>query len=139
MKIEQLRIGNYVYNGRSKKQKTVFGIKLFDVGIEGISNEIKVWLHDDKYIYHSLESKSIKPIPLTEEWLLRFGFEAFRSNFRKDLDFFCMIYDLKTNTFYINDGDGYEGANILKKIQYVHQLQNLYWCLCGEELTTPAL
>jgi len=27
-----------------------------------------------------------------------------------------------------------EGQNITIVRQYVHQLQNLYWCLCGEEL-----
>jgi len=73
-----------------------------------------------------------KPIPLTEEWLLKFGFERMPTNSE---------YDYKLDDFHLNvDPDlenGYwvDGLGLMKSIQYVHQLQNLYKALSNEELT----
>jgi len=76
-----------------------------------------------------------KPIPLTEEWLMKFGFVkiANDSEKKKDCDFarvgkLELCYDVDTNSYYptINE------YTILK---YVHQIQNLYFVLTGEELT----
>lgn len=75
---------------------------------------------------------SYKPIPLTEEWLLKFGFH--RSQF--------MFYD---GSFAYYKGDfgidltgqptwGDPQIGILH-IKHVHQLQNLYFALVGKELT----
>lgn len=71
----------------------------------------------------------LKPIPLTEEWLLRFGFlvtykkaewtiGAFRVCKTFDADFVYPDWDIN----YID-------------LPYVHQLQNLYFALTGQELT----
>lgn len=82
----------------------------------------------------------IKPIPLTEEWLLRLGFikpdrymsggfmiDGYEDGFFVSSGFnfcqFCLI-DQMVDTRYISDN-----------IKYVHQLQNLYFALTGEELT----
>ncbi len=62
----------------------------------------------------------IKPIPLTEEWLFKFR-----------------LMSIKTELGFWNNGDaiyfsyGFEKSIELK---YVHQLQNLYFALTGEEL-----
>lgn len=72
-----------------------------------------------------------KPIPLTEEWLLKFGFEkAGRTiklkNFGKFID--------------MNGELSFYPAGMLNSLlrhdllQYVHQLQNLYFALTGKEL-----
>tara|TARA_R110000796_G_scaffold202799_1_gene319086 strand:+ start:299 stop:649 length:351 start_codon:yes stop_codon:yes gene_type:complete len=67
-----------------------------------------------------------KPIPLTEEWLERFGFEYSDLNGDSGLwkippfqiygKYNQFIYDYKLD------------------VNYVHQLQNLYFALTGEEL-----
>jgi hypothetical protein len=66
-----------------------------------------------------------KPIPLTEEWLLRFGFEKKYKNYEMgDFMFFkgsCSRISYKLSLIGIN-------------IKHVHQLQNLYFALTGEEL-----
>ena len=96
MKANELRIGNYVYDNLGGVLK-----------IKGISL--------DSTLSH------IKPIPLTEEWLLKFG-----------------LMSIKTELGFWNNGDaiyfsyGFEKSIELK---YVHQLQNLYFALTGEELT----
>ena len=76
----------------------------------------------------------VEPILLTEEWLLRFGF--------KNLDD-SQFYNKKTSKKYYlltSSHQGYTeicvndicGGQAVTK--YVHQLQNLYFALTGEEL-----
>ena len=74
------------------------------------------------------------PIKLTEEWLLKFGFSV-----RKSLGF--EAYDLDdTYTIYYNTTAtpyGFElsfGVDFEIEIKHVHQLQNLYFALTGDEL-----
>jgi hypothetical protein len=82
------------------------------------------------YHFEAIEDNEIDlfPIPLTEEWLLKFGFEKFIT---KD------IYPtFALNDFNWNDGILYiVGYSFINHIKYVHQLQNLYFALTNEELT----
>jgi hypothetical protein len=81
-----------------------------------------------------ISSDSYCGIPLTGEWLEKFGFEQREFDIQK--------YDCKWSNFsfsldYWNAQKiyiyGWIGGNIT--IKYVHQLQNLYFALTGEELT----
>lgn len=78
-----------------------------------------------------------EPIPLTDEWLLKLGFrkksdhiflfpnnDSFRLwGFAWNIEQFMMVGGwIELNT---------------PSIKYVHQLQNLYLCLTGEELIIP--
>lgn len=120
MESKELRIENLVtYYGRV-------------VSITGITEE-----HPFIYLITAdyLDWDEIEPIPLTEEWLLKFGFEKTKHDF----------YDLKIpkgvsakltmnnsfNSFQVCQS-GY-GFNV--ELNYVHQLQNLYFALVGKELT----
>lgn len=79
--------------------------------------------------------KDYESIPLTEEWLLKFGFgltqiDRIISNYS--------IQSLSLNFYNTEIERGmwlrfYHG-NAQIKIQYVHQLQNLYFALTGKEL-----
>jgi len=85
--------------------------------------------------------KNIEPIPLTEEWLLKFGFELYESGYyfpykinnqwEKDNWYFCANY--RYNQIDICHR-GNLGSLIRFDIKYVHQLQNLYFALTGTEL-----
>ena len=76
-----------------------------------------------------------EPIPLTEEWLLKFGFQKITGWSKNE---FCSLH-----TGYIEfqwDKDGMmisiEDQNLtLSHIKYVHSLQNLFFSLTGNELT----
>jgi hypothetical protein len=69
-----------------------------------------------------------KPIPLTEEWLVRFGFEK-----HKTTDIYPTYAKGLIN---VNDGLVWVINNgFLNHIKHVHQLQNLYFALTGRELT----
>ena len=115
MKANELRIGNLVKYSDKDLLFTVTEISQAGIGVE---NEIEeTWIELD----------SFEPIPLTEEWLLKFGFEKIGVNFH--LNNFCIWFKLiHENYWFRYDNQGIE-------IKYVHQLQNLFYCLCGEELT----
>jgi hypothetical protein len=81
---------------------------------------------DDAPYYHCYEH--LKPILLTEEWLLKFGFEQGRNEWSKDGECFEWFSD----GYYFTAGDGCKIGLVIK---YVHQLQNIYFALTGEELT----
>lgn len=89
----------------------------------------------------------IQPIPLTDEWLLKFGF-----SFNPDWCIYYLNVDInfrlrnddplpdETNfkIQHVSDDDFYlsiEGFTWGQPIRYAHQLQNLYFALTGEELT----
>ena len=78
------------------------------------------------------------PIPLTDEWLLKFGFKYVESydNYKvKAGDYWNSVKFYEGEWCYNND-DSDSGCYFLTTIKYVHQLQNLYFALTGEELTT---
>jgi hypothetical protein len=114
MKSTELRIGNYVNNkGR------------FDIVtcLEYVTNEDFINVRGQYY-----ECFIPEPIPLTEEWLLKMGGVKRPSNF----------YFIKRLKFDINTGGVvrfiFDGK--CTYLDYVHQLQNLYFALTGEEFTT---
>lgn len=78
------------------------------------------------------------PVPLTEEWLLRLGFylndRGHEKQYGPPHDWSpCYIYWDKLSGFcfqFENYQLNYEDI----KVEYVHQLQNLYFSLTGKEL-----
>jgi hypothetical protein len=71
-----------------------------------------------------------EPIPLTEEWLLRFGFE------KNDNNQFILM-EGSVDIVFNKDLNGWtcDGINFsINMTEHVHQLQNLYFALTGEEL-----
>jgi len=84
----------------------------------------------------------IEPIPLTEEWHLKFGAE------KVEIEVYCYVIPTKRSVnieIRFNDADVYmyQGDDIILvwdydyalRGMYVHEWQNLYFALKGEELT----
>lgn len=122
MKTIELRIGNYVRTyGQDVGHRTIVGITPEGVNL----------LEQDEKIDYNL----IEPIPLTEEWLEKFGFEDYGSDSwfkaRYENENLC-INILKSGEFCV-EGVGVKGESGMY-IEYVHQLQNLYFALTAEEL-----
>jgi len=135
---KDLRIGNLV-------NEEVLG----DCQVSGISKET-VWV-EVKNIKsngsHNLREFHIninflKPIPLTEEWLLKFGFSK-NENDVLQIETTLMPLSITLSDNYPDEKYKawvYEDENssyhiISDNIKYVHQLQNLYFDLTNEELT----
>ena len=85
--------------------------------------------------YISLSDKRVKPIPLTEEWLLKFGFKHYSTYKIFELENYFR-YSLEKKYTQIELGDG-KFARWMNwgEMKYVNQLQNLYFVLTGEKLS----
>lgn len=109
MKAKELRVGNY--------------FKWSTFASMGIGEDIIT--EKNHYRHNQLR----EPITLTEGWLIKFGFEnvgdAEYPNYKKGYHT-CMVrkhgINICNNHGFVND------------IKHVHQLQNLYFTLTGEEL-----
>ena len=81
------------------------------------------------------EEKDWQPIPLTEEWLVKFGFEKVTEGDNNNWFRGGGRYWVQEHTE-VNDFIFYgENSSIEKCIESIHQLQNIYHALTGEELT----
>lgn len=119
MKTNELRIGNKLII--SDEIVTVTAI---------FSDTIHSTNENRNYAGFSLEL--YKGIPLTEEWLLKFGFYKNDENYyvkenQTSIDLIKILFD-EFNFYAENRGV------VLREIKYIHQLQNLYFTLTGEEL-----
>jgi hypothetical protein len=78
----------------------------------------------------------ICPIDLTEDWLLKFGFEGPKKEagtyYQKDNHRVYLFDSFFEFEFTANKDSRF---NLFRSYQYVHQLQNLYFALTGTELT----
>ena len=134
MKANELRIGNLVFNDYLKVNKYIVGI--FD-------NEI--WLSNTDELDQNQRSnvESINGIPLTEQILLKCGFESYKTYLlrKKINDDFYLIFSPKDTRplycilrMYNDDMDMLQECNNIVDCNYLHQLQNIYFALTGEEL-----
>lgn len=114
MKANELRIGNY-YKWYAEGNEYIYQVDAKDFTSDNIKN--------------------FDPIPLTEEWLLKFGF---KSNPYNDTYYLENIYFEGCKlVFECNKTRGFTElwSDKFPLVEYVHQLQNLYFALTGEELT----
>jgi hypothetical protein len=117
IQINELRIGNLIQEGQ----------------VEQIDNSIdEVYYSGDGY-YLSDFCCNINPIPLTEEWLLKCGFYG---------EINGKLFLCPNHSSFVLQKNGiikYKGLIFNNRkdrvLKYVHQLQNLYFCLTGAELT----
>jgi len=76
--------------------------------------------------------EEIKLITLTEEWLFKFGFEKHEDRYFHEFDYVIFYLTNKTYVLVSNYSDPRNDDAV--RIEYVHQLQNLYFALTGQEL-----
>lgn len=130
LKCTDLRIGNFLkYNNKIVE---VFGLR---------PRYIEYYDEDEFLVGDNPEY--FDPIELTEEVLVKIGFDAMHSSrylYEKSIINKHNINDAVYITFHtINKTlriDFSKDLQILSlyDIQYIHQLQNAYYCLTGEEL-----
>jgi len=140
IKVEELMLGNFVnYKGTD--------YKVWSISNSSTPNNERYYIClDNEYLDKHLKGINfleINPIPLTEEWLLRFGFMKDHKKYNPSI--------LDTITFW-NSGLGFKSiingtrfrleigndATVFSSginIDYVHTLQNLFFSLTGEKLT----
>lgn len=118
MNVNELRIGNLIYDKHND---------IYEVGYNTFS----------KFFHPTMDrsaEKSFSGIPLTEEWLLSKGFKLIKKGIGWDefSNSKITLTNVPTNKgLIIAFRHGNDKYVFLK---FIHQLQNLYWCLTGEEL-----
>ncbi|RHV92604.1 hypothetical protein DXA95_12425 [Odoribacter sp. OF09-27XD] len=132
IKPNDLRIGNYVIHyPYSDNDSDSRYIKINNINEHGVN---RTSIKDDGYSI--IRYDRISPIPLTEELLLKCGFDWGGGEF----DFILSNVDMPVSVFRIKDGycfllgNGVEGVFSTDKIEYLHQLQNVIFDLYGKEL-----
>lgn len=136
MEARELRIGNYYQGGLEIKGSFEAKLNLSDF------NRVFLLTSDHLQVLLSMPDwlKFIKPIPLTEEWLRKFGMDSLDM----EIDYVEWGFDNGEKFNIVQDGIGNKfpfyfeydlgfGNNRIE-IKYVHQLQNLFYCLTGNEL-----
>jgi hypothetical protein len=127
MKANELRIGNFIMFSETGAKFRVVEIDNYGFRVANANED--TWIGNYNF----------EGIPLTEEWLLKLGFILLsESKYSKKFecinnDSFCFSFPkLGANVHHY--GMSYRGE-LLSNIKHVHQLQNLYFALTGEELT----
>jgi len=115
MKASEVRIGNLLNHNNG------FVVGPFTINSIHISDLER----DNAY------AKEYEPILLTEEWLISFGFK-FKSYGYSEEEWKQWNF----NGYYLN---GFRCTTSGVELEYVHQLQNLYFALTGEELGFQSL
>ena len=117
MKVTELRINNWIQFRHTE-------------------TPVRITLGDFVREYNDEHLEDYEPIPLTEEWLLKFGFD---SDPYQDM---YVLGWLKINCDKTRGGLELWVENITGNVvylQHVHSLQNLYFALTGEELTIKTI
>jgi len=121
IKINELRIGNII-------------LLSWKNAVNPSTRKVDLGAFMDLASNGSGSAYNYEPIPLTEEWLSKFGFDKIGKNFRK---FYEYNPNLKEFVLYYNNSTGFyeiKANNLMCTILSVHQLQNLYFALTGKEL-----
>ena len=126
MKASELRLGNLVLCNTS------IGFVDAIASVCNLSSDEIVCYHKPTKQFIFCKDALFEPIPLTEELLFKFGFEYSHRigsrNFYNIGTFYIEICGDRCAVYYANKGE------LICFINSVHQLQNLFFALTGEEL-----
>jgi hypothetical protein len=120
MKANELRIGNYILNEYDTPSK-----------VREITHYECVFLGDNLL---KQDLQNCNPVPLTEELLLKCGFNKKARRIVWDIGWIELWYSSYAKNYQVRF---YKTGNDIEKvinIEYLHQLQNLYFAITGEEL-----
>ena len=122
MKAKELRIGNF-YLDINDSLTEISGYELHQMTIKENKGDLGIM--------------EFQPIPLTEEWLLKFGFEVeeMRNGYQYTLNGFCLWNSLDSECYSFMIGNDRNDMNIFDiELKCLHKLQNLYFALTNTEL-----
>ena len=118
----ELRIGNIVKNNKPRYKDNILVIESI-----GYNDKVNIF-------YREYPICDLEPITLTEEWLLKLGFE--KPTNEKPYHFKISAVEF-LHSEYQNQLKCFNGNMPLFSMncEYVHQLQNIFFALTNKELT----
>ena len=122
MKANELRIGNLCY----------YHVEDSHEGDHDILNEVDY--EDLRILFGRGSCGEYLPIPLTEEWLSSFNILESYLISNDVRTYFCEPISISIN-YESNIMLIFFKGELIGECKYIHQLQNLYFALTGEELT----
>lgn len=134
MKASELRLGNWV---TTTERDCECDYQAIGIGEDFVDLHHPYKCDPFKEVY-GVEISSLRGIPLTEEWLEKFGFDSrpYKDGYiGKDVGNTDFVLR-KPDTLYVKHNYAFEFCGFkYTELEYVHSLQNLYFALTGEELT----
>lgn len=127
----ELRIGN-ILNVLSGERVLIpsYQVKIAEIGFLGCE-VYQIEDHSAKTNWVLYDHQHLDPIPLTPEWLERFGFEKYNDDANYEEGYKLGGFNVQEYTF----TDSVEYACLGVDVKTIHQLQNLYFALTNSELT----
>jgi len=116
------------------------GLYKYKADTINVTVKLKGWYHDHGLVfvdtdkYRDIDIDNLHPIPITPEWLKWFGFKS--DNFTDEDRSQIMKIDNACGSFILDDEFILMDIDARVQIKHVHQLQNLYFAITSEELTT---
>jgi hypothetical protein len=129
MEATELRIGNLVFYQNWRTQEIVHSI---NVDLDSSPNEWSILLIDQFGGLAWGNLKNFDPIPVNSHILAACGFEHYHMNPRLENFYYNKQPYYPVHIYESRDGRYFYNENL--EIKHVHQLQNLYFALTGEEL-----
>lgn len=128
-----------VFLPNDKRQKMINSKELRIGNIIGLMvnhndyNTLPIELPDLNLIHNGNSKNEYYLVPLIPKWLDDFGFTLKKSTFLKD-EYYMLGSDFKVEIG-ITSVRVYYNGHFIKHILKVHELQNIFFCLTGKELS----
>jgi hypothetical protein len=122
---KELRIGNSV----------MYDNRIFQIA--AITDEFPL-LNTAEFGIGVVDWNNISPIPITEELLVKCGFQYLNGRTDGELTLDILHYEFDFVEGELVTKSRYEEVYKREKLPHIkslHQLQNLFYCLCNQELT----
>lgn len=136
MKTKELRLGNWIKIDRGLGRIVSLKTKEYETWSTDSGYPAVVGIQGESYF--DCTEDEIEGIALTEDILIKCGFESFTTQY------YGVLYSLKRHTkgrkleaisIFLNTGRISICGNLIwNKCNYLHQLQNLYYAIQGKEL-----
>jgi hypothetical protein len=135
MEVQELRIGNYLtIDGVLVRVRSVYSFT--NGSFKNNEGTVEAYRYDSIFEPKKISAgiNRFEPIPLTKEWLVKFGF-----TYSDDID--NLNRDFIKGIFYVQehlDCNDFICCNTIRsftQLKHVNQLQNLYFALTNQELT----
>jgi len=131
VKVSEVRIGNFLLFDFPNRGKVQYKSERINNDFDGFRSIATI---------NGLQPEKVYGIPLTDSWLQKFGFERIDKQFQHNwvirLSKTGVHYSIQffNDKFWLSNSEYDAWCYVIKDVAYVHELQNLFYALTGEDL-----